>query len=68
VNNGGVESACGWCKDKWDISWQITPQALIDALATGGATALRAFTASMDMKKIDIATIEEAMKMAQDDG
>jgi 2-polyprenyl-6-hydroxyphenyl methylase/3-demethylubiquinone-9 3-methyltransferase len=59
--NGGTESACGWCKDKWGLSWQITPQALLDAI-TGSdrAAAKRAFEAMMEMKKIDIAAIEAA--------
>jgi predicted 3-demethylubiquinone-9 3-methyltransferase (glyoxalase superfamily) len=64
VNNGGAESACGWCKDKWGLSWQITPQALLDAWTTGSdpAGAKRAFAAMMQMKKIDIATIEAARR------
>ena len=62
VNNGGQESQCGWCKDRWGISWQITPRTLIDALAAGGAEAKRAFEAMMSMKKIDVATIEKARR------
>jgi len=62
VGNGGQESACGWCKDRWGLSWQITPRALTDALAAGGAEAKRAFEAMMPMKKIDIATIEAARR------
>lgn len=62
VGNGGSESACGWCKDRWGISWQITPVALTDALAAGGDEARRAFTAAMTMGKIDIATIEAARR------
>lgn len=62
VGNGGQESMCGWCKDKWGISWQITPRALSEAMASGGAEAKRAFEAMMTMKKIDIATIEAAVK------
>src|ERR1700761_1962754 len=62
VGNGGQESACGWCKDKWGISWQITPRALMDALRAGGAEGKRAFTAMMGMKKIDIAAIEAARR------
>jgi predicted 3-demethylubiquinone-9 3-methyltransferase (glyoxalase superfamily) len=54
VGNGGAESQCGWCKDRWGISWQITPRALTDALAAGGAEAKRAFEAMMKMKNIDI--------------
>ena len=60
VGNGGTESACGWCKDRWGLSWQITPRALTDALAAGGGEANRAFEAMMTMKKIDIAAIEAA--------
>jgi predicted 3-demethylubiquinone-9 3-methyltransferase (glyoxalase superfamily) len=62
VGNGGQESECGWCKDKWGISWQITPRVLSDALATGGDTARRAFGAMMAMKKIDVAAIEAAVR------
>jgi len=62
VNNGGKESDCGWCKDKWGLSWQITPRTLTDALAAGGDEAKRAFAAMMTMQKIDIATIEKARK------
>src|SRR6478735_8039771 len=60
VNNGGKESECGWCKDKWGISWQITPRTLTDALAAGGDEASRAFKAMMTMKKIDVAAIDAA--------
>jgi predicted 3-demethylubiquinone-9 3-methyltransferase (glyoxalase superfamily) len=60
VGNGGQESACGWCKDRWGISWQITPRVLTDALAVGGAEGKRAFEAMMTMKKIDVAAIEAA--------
>ena len=62
VGNGGEESACGWCKDKWGVSWQITPRVLMDAMAAGGAEAKRAFDAMMDMKKIDVAAIEAARR------
>jgi predicted 3-demethylubiquinone-9 3-methyltransferase (glyoxalase superfamily) len=62
VGNGGQESACGWCKDRWGVSWQITPRALTDALAAGGSEAKRAFSAMMSMKKIDVATIEAARR------
>jgi predicted 3-demethylubiquinone-9 3-methyltransferase (glyoxalase superfamily) len=62
VGNGGKESECGWCKDRWGLSWQITPRVLIDALAAGGAEAKRAFDAMMTMKKIDVATIEAARR------
>ena len=60
VGNGGMESECGWCKDRWGVSWQITPRTLIEALATGGDEAERAFTAMMTMKKIDVAAIDAA--------
>jgi 2-polyprenyl-6-hydroxyphenyl methylase/3-demethylubiquinone-9 3-methyltransferase len=61
VGNGGQESECGWCKDKWGISWQITPRALIDAYTSPDrAAAKRAFEAMMTMRKIDIAAIEKA--------
>ena len=61
VGNGGQESACGWCKDRWGVSWQITPRALTAAIAdTDRAAAKRAFDAMMGMKKIDIAVIEAA--------
>jgi predicted 3-demethylubiquinone-9 3-methyltransferase (glyoxalase superfamily) len=62
AGNGGKESACGWCKDKWGISWQITPKVLTDALATGGDVAKRAFEAMMEMGKIDVAKIEAAVR------
>jgi len=62
VSNGGQESQCGWCKDRWGLSWQITPRVLTDALAAGGAEAKRAFEAMMTMKKIDVAAIEKARK------
>jgi predicted 3-demethylubiquinone-9 3-methyltransferase (glyoxalase superfamily) len=62
VANGGQESQCGWCKDKWGVSWQITPRVLTDAMAKGGEVAKRAFEAMMPMQKIDIATIEAAVR------
>ena len=62
VGNGGKESQCGWCKDRWGLSWQITPRALTEAMAAGGGEAKRAFKAMMPMKKIDIATIEAARR------
>jgi len=62
VDNGGQESACGWCKDRWGLSWQITPRTLTEAMAAGGAEARRAFSAMMTMKKIDVATIEGARR------
>jgi predicted 3-demethylubiquinone-9 3-methyltransferase (glyoxalase superfamily) len=63
VGHGGQESACGWCKDKWGLSWQITPRALTDAMADPDpAVAKRVFEAMMTMKKIDIAAIEAARR------
>lgn len=62
VGNGGAESACGWCKDRWGLSWQITPRVLIDAMARGGAVARRAFEVMMDMRKLDVARIEAAVR------
>jgi predicted 3-demethylubiquinone-9 3-methyltransferase (glyoxalase superfamily) len=62
VGNGGKESDCGWCKDRWGLSWQITPRALTDALAAGGNEAKRAFEAMMTMQKIDVAKIEAARR------
>jgi predicted 3-demethylubiquinone-9 3-methyltransferase (glyoxalase superfamily) len=62
VGNGGSESRCGWCKDKWGLSWQITPRVLTDAMAQGGNVAKRAFEAMMTMGKIDHAKIEAAVR------
>ncbi|MDK9708926.1 MAG: VOC family protein [Desulforhopalus sp.] len=63
VGNGGQESDCGWCKDKWGVSWQITPIALIKAITNSDpAAAKRAFEAMMQMTKIDIAAIEAACR------
>jgi predicted 3-demethylubiquinone-9 3-methyltransferase (glyoxalase superfamily) len=62
VGNGGQESACGWCKDRWGLSWQITPRVLTEALAKGGAEAKRAFEAMMQMGKIDVSAIEAARR------
>ena len=63
VGNGGQESACGWCKDKWGLSWQITPRALIAAIShPDPAAAKRAFEAMMTMTRIDIAKIEAAVR------
>ncbi len=62
VGNGGEESQCGWCKDRWGISWQITPRVLTEAMAAGGEAAARAFVAMMPMKKIDVAAIEAAVR------
>ena len=60
VGNGGQESVCGWCKDRWGISWQITPRVLLEALAAEGDEARRAFEAMMNMGKIDVAAIVAA--------
>jgi predicted 3-demethylubiquinone-9 3-methyltransferase (glyoxalase superfamily) len=66
VGNGGQESACGWCKDRWGVSWQITPRALTDAIADRDpAAAKRAFEAMLTMGKIDIAKIEAARRGAR---
>lgn len=62
IENGGQESQCGWCKDKWGISWQITPRVLTEAMAMGGDVAKRAFEAMMLMRKIDVAAVEAAVR------
>lgn len=62
VGNGGQESQCGWCRDRWGLSWQITPRVLTEALAAGGDEARRAFEAMMVMKKIDVAAISAARR------
>lgn len=62
IENGGAASACGWCKDKWGLSWQITPKVLTDAGEQGGDVARRAFAAMMEMTKIDVAAIEAAVR------
>jgi 2-polyprenyl-6-hydroxyphenyl methylase/3-demethylubiquinone-9 3-methyltransferase len=63
VGNGGQESACGWCKDKWGVSWQITPVALTSAIASPDpAAAKRAFDAMMEMTRIDVGAIEAAFR------
>jgi predicted 3-demethylubiquinone-9 3-methyltransferase (glyoxalase superfamily) len=62
VSNGGAESECGWCKDRWGISWQITPRTLLEALSAGGDEAQRAFEAMMTMRKIDVAAIDAARR------
>jgi len=62
VGNGGAESACGWCKDRWGLSWQITPRVLTEAMTAGGEVAKRAFEAMMKMRKIDVAAIEAAVR------
>ena len=68
VDNGGEESQCGWCKDRWGFSWQITPRVLLDATTDPDrAAAKRAMEAMMKMKKIDIATIEAARRGAKAD-
>ena len=63
VDNGGAESMCGWCKDRWGFSWQITPRVLLEAMDNPDkAAGKRAFQAMMKMRKIDIATIEQALE------
>jgi predicted 3-demethylubiquinone-9 3-methyltransferase (glyoxalase superfamily) len=62
ISNGGQASACGWCKDKWGVNWQITPRVLTDAMAAGGGVATRTFAAVMTMTKTDVAAIETAIK------
>jgi predicted 3-demethylubiquinone-9 3-methyltransferase (glyoxalase superfamily) len=62
VGNGGKESECGWCKDKWGLSWQITPRVLSQSLAKGGDVSKRVFAAMMQMQKIDVAKIEAAAR------
>ena len=67
VDNGGAESMCGWCKDKWGLSWQITPRILMEATTSNDkGAAKRAFEAMMDMKKIDVAKIEAAVNDRSD--
>ena len=62
VGNGGEESQCGWCADRWGISWQITPRTLTEAMSAGGAEAKRAFQAMMTMQKIDVPAIDAARR------
>ena len=62
TTNGGEESACGWCKDKWGFSWQITPKRLLELNNVGGERGRRAFQAMMTMRKIDIAAIDAAVE------
>jgi predicted 3-demethylubiquinone-9 3-methyltransferase (glyoxalase superfamily) len=62
VSNGGKENVCGWCEDKWGVRWQITPRTLSEAMMAGGDEAARAFTAMMDMGKIDVAKIDAARR------
>lgn len=66
VGNGGEASACGWCRDRFGLSWQITPRRLTDLIAQGGEPAARAFSAMMDMGKIDIAALERAVAGARE--
>lgn len=65
VGNGGEASQCGWCKDRWGLSWQITPRVLTEAMSKGGDGAKRAFDAMMTMQKIDVAKIEAAVRGAK---
>ena len=62
IDNGGEASECGWCQDRWGLSWQITPRVLTEAIAAGGEEAKRVFAAMMEMSKIDIARIEAARR------
>lgn len=62
TGNGGQESMCGWCRDRWGINWQITPRALTDGMAAGGEEARRVFVAMMAMRRIDVAAIEAARR------
>lgn len=63
VDNGGRESDCGWCKDRWGVNWQITPRVLTEAYTSSDrAAAQRAFAAMMTMRKIDVAAIEAAVR------
>ncbi len=62
VGNGGRESQCGWCKDRWGVNWQITPRTLTEAMAAGGDEARRAFAAMMTMRRIDVAAIDAARR------
>ena len=62
VGDGGKQSDCGWCKDRWGVSWQITPRTLTEAMTAGGDEAKRAFAAMMTMQKIDVAAIDAARR------
>ena len=62
VDNGGEESACGWCRDRFGLSWQITPRRLTELYTQGGEVGARAFAAMMGMRKIDIAALEHAVE------
>jgi predicted 3-demethylubiquinone-9 3-methyltransferase (glyoxalase superfamily) len=68
VSNGGQERVCGWCRDRWGVSWQITPRTLTEAIIAGGGEAKRAFDAMMKMKKIDVALITAARRATGVDG
>ncbi len=65
VDNGGQESACGWCKDRWGVHWQITPRVLTEAMAAGGDQAKRAFEALMVLRTIDVAAIVATRRAGQ---
>ena len=65
TTNGGEESACGWCKDRFGLSWQITPKRLTELMREGGEPAQRAFAAMMEMRKIDIAALDRAVEGAK---
>jgi predicted 3-demethylubiquinone-9 3-methyltransferase (glyoxalase superfamily) len=65
IGNDGKASDCGWCKDRWGVSWQITPRTLLDAMAAGGDEARRAFAAMMMMQKLDVAAIDAARREPQ---
>jgi predicted 3-demethylubiquinone-9 3-methyltransferase (glyoxalase superfamily) len=65
VGNGGAESACGWCRDRFGLSWQITPRRLTELLAAGGETAKLAFASMMTMRRIDIAELDRAVAGAE---
>lgn len=62
VGNGGQESQCGWCKDKWGVSWQIVPRTLTEGMAAGGDEAKRVFDAMMTMQKLDVAALDAARR------
>lgn len=62
VGHGGAASACGWCRDRWGVNWQIIPRTLTEALAAGGGEAARAFAAMMTMGKVDVAAIDAARR------
>jgi predicted 3-demethylubiquinone-9 3-methyltransferase (glyoxalase superfamily) len=62
TRNGGEASVCGWCKDRFGLSWQVTPRRLVELMAQGGETAARAFAAMMKMKNIDIAALDRAVE------